>query len=96
MYENYKCEVMSTNPTVCCSVMYFCKRNKQLTNITIGRPASYIDLKKKDTEHHNIKMWIVSTHFRHGNKTNNCTKMYKIYLIAQCRVMGYLQFRQFC
>jgi hypothetical protein len=49
---------MSSNPKVCCSVMYFCKRNIKLTNITIGRPASYIDLKKKDTEHHNIKMWI--------------------------------------
>jgi len=46
MYENYKCEVMSANPKVCCSVMYFCKWNKKLTNITVGRPASYIDLKK--------------------------------------------------
>jgi hypothetical protein len=36
------------------------------------------------------------TQFRHGNKTNKCTLMYKIYLIAQCIVMGYLQFRQFC
>jgi len=33
MYENYKCEVMSTNPKVCCSVMYFCKRNNKFKNI---------------------------------------------------------------